>query len=70
MSRMYSTMQYANENTTNYLVIFCHTHKVNEALNGIRITRGVQKYGMKILFLIHATGFDALSDYSKKEEDT
>ena len=36
--RLYNTMQYANENATNYLVRFRNAEKVNEACNGSLIT--------------------------------
>ena len=41
MKRLYNTMQYANENTTDCLARLFNTHKVNEACNGILITKGV-----------------------------
>ena len=57
---LYNTMQYANENTTNYLVRFRNSQKVNEACNVSLITKGVQEHGMKILFQFHNTVFDYL----------
>ena len=60
-------MQYANENTTDYLVRFRNAHKVNEFCDGIRITKGVQEHGMKILFPLKNTGFDSLQEDKKKE---
>ena len=33
--RLYNNMQYANKNTTDYLVRFCNSQKVNEACDGI-----------------------------------
>ena len=56
-------------NTTDYLVRFHNTHKVNKAFNGITITRGVQEHGMKILYLLYVTGFDALQDNGNKEAE-
>ena len=56
-TRLYNNMQYANKNTTDYLVRFRNTQKVNEASNGSLITRGVQEYGIKIIFSLHNTGF-------------
>ena len=40
---MYNTMQYINNNTTEYLVRFRNAQKVNEACDGSLITRGVYK---------------------------
>ena len=40
---MYSTMQYTNNNTTEYLVRFRNANKVNEACNGSLVTGGVYK---------------------------
>ena len=40
-------MQYANENTTDYLVRFRNAQKVNEACYGSLITKGLQEHGMK-----------------------
>ena len=62
-------MQYANENTTDYLVRFRNAQKVNEACNGSLIARGIQEHGMKILFPFHNTGFDYLQEYHNKEAD-
>ena len=67
--RLYNTMQYANENTTDYLVRFRNAHKVNEVCDGIRITKGVQEHGMKILFPLKNTGFYSLQEYDKKEAE-
>ena len=64
--RMYNTIKYANENTTDYLVRFCNAQKVNEACNGSLITKGVQEHGMKILFPFHNTRFDSLQEDEKK----
>ena len=50
-------MQYANKNTTNYLVRFRNAQKVNEACNGRLITKGVQEHGKNIILLLHNTGF-------------
>ena len=40
--RMYNTVWYANENTTDYLVRFLNSQKVNEVFNVSLIKRGVQ----------------------------
>ena len=68
-SRMYNTMQYANENNTEYLVSFRNAQKFNKACNGILITKGVQEHGMKILFPLHNTGFDSLQEEENKESE-
>ena len=60
--RMYNTMQYANENITDYLVRFHNAQKFNEACNGSLITKGVQDHGMKILFPLNNTGFDYIQE--------
>ena len=65
MRRLYNTMKYTNNNTTNYLVRFCNAQKVNEACNGSLISKGVQEHGMKILSPLHNTGFDSLQEYEK-----
>ena len=57
-------MEYANENTTNYLVRFRNAQKVNEAYNRSLIIKGVQENGMNIIFPFHSTGF-----YSPQEDD-
>ena len=62
-------MQYANENTTDYLVRFRNAQKVNEAINRSLITKGVQKHRMKILFPLHNNGFYSLQEYEKKEAE-
>ena len=62
-------MQYANKNTTDYLVRFFNAQKVNEAYNGSLITKGVQEHGMKILFPLQNTGFDYLQEDEKKEAE-
>ena len=64
---MYNTIQYANENTTDYLVRFRNAQKVNEACNGSLITKGVQEHGTNILFPFHNNGFDSLQEDDKKE---
>ena len=43
--RLYNTMQYANNNTTNYLVRFHNAQKVNEACNRSRLPRGYKSMG-------------------------
>ena len=60
-------MQYASENTTDYLVRFCNAQKVNEACDGSLITKGAQEHGMKIHFPLYNTGFDSLQEDEKKE---
>ena len=60
--RLYNTTKCANKNTTNYLVRFRNAQKVNEACNGILITKGVQEHGMEILLPLHNTGFDFLKE--------
>ena len=62
-------MQYANKNTTNYLVRFCNAHKVDEACIGSLITKGVQEHGMKILFPLDNTAFDSLQEDNNKEAE-
>ena len=64
---MYNTMQYSNENTTDYLVSFRNSQNVNEACNGILIISGIKGHGMKITFLLQNTGFDYLQEDKKKE---
>ena len=66
---LYNTMNYSNENTTNYLVSFRNAQKVNEACNGILITNDVQDHGMKILFPFHNTEFDSLQEDENKEAE-
>ena len=65
--RLYNTMQYAKNNTTEYLARFPNAQKVNEACNGILITGGVQEHGMKIIFPLNTNGFDFLQEIEKKE---
>ena len=67
--RLYNTIQYAKENTTDYLVRFRNARKAKEACNGSLITRGVKEHGMKILFPLHNTGFDSLLEYEKSETE-
>ena len=62
-------MQYANENTTDYLLRFCNSQKVNEACNGSPITEGVQEHRMKIILPLYNTGFDYLQEDKKKETE-
>ena len=62
-------MQYANKNTTNYLVRFRNAQKFNEACNRSLITKGIQEYGMKILFLFQNTGSDSPKEDKKKEAE-
>ena len=63
-------MQHSNENTTNYPVRLRNAQRENEACNESLIKRGVQEYGMKIVYPLHATGFDTLQENDKKEVDT
>ena len=62
-------MQYANENTNDYLVRFRNAQKVNEACDGILITKFVQEHGMKILFPLHNTVFEYLQEDEKREAE-
>ena len=66
---LYNTIQYAKENTTDYLVRFCNAQKVNEACDGSLMAKGVQEHGMEILFPLHKTAFDSLQEYNKKEAE-
>ena len=66
---LYNNMQYASENTTDYLVRFRNAQKVNEAFDGSLITKGVQENGMKIRLPLHNTGFDSLQEDEKKEAE-
>ena len=43
--RLYNTMQYANNNTTDYLFSFYNAQKVNEACDGSLITRVYKSMG-------------------------
>ena len=61
-------MQYASDNTTDYLVRFRNAQKFNEACDRILITKGVQEHGMEIRFPLQNTGFDSLQEDKKKEE--
>ena len=63
--RLYNTMQYNNDNTTEYLVRFRNSQKVNESCNKSLITEGVQEHGMKIIFPLQNTVFDSLQEYDK-----
>ena len=58
--RLYNTMQYANDNTTHYLVRLRNDQKVNEACDGSLITKGVEEHGTKIISPFHNTGFDSI----------
>ena len=62
-------MQYARNNTTDYLVRFRNAQKFNEACDGILITKVVQEHGMKICFPLHNNGFDSLQEDEKKEAE-
>ena len=48
MRRLNNTVQYASENTTDYLVRFRNAQKFNEACDGSLIAKGVQEHGKKI----------------------
>ena len=52
MRRLYNTMQYTNDNTTDYLVRLRNSQKFNEACNGRLITKGVQEHGMNTLPIV------------------
>ena len=67
--RLYNTLQYDSENTTDYLVRFRNDQKVNEACDGSLINKGVQEHGMKIRSPFHNTGFDSLQEDKKKEAE-
>ena len=54
---LYNTIQYAKENTTDYLVKLRNAQKSNEACNGILITKGVQDHGMRTIFPLQNTRF-------------
>ena len=69
MRRLYNNMQYASENTNDYLIRFRNAQKVNEACDGSLITKGVQEHGMNIRFPLHNTGFDYLQKDEKKEAE-
>ena len=43
--------------------------KVNEACNGSLISRVVQEHGMNILYPLHVTVFNTLTDDEKKEAE-
>ena len=60
-------MQYANKNTSNYLVRFYNAQKVNDACDGSLIAKGKQDHEMTILFPLHNTGFDSLEEEENKE---
>ena len=62
-------MQYAKENTTNYLVRFWNAQNLNEACNGCQITKDVKEHGMHILFPLQNTGFDYLQEDKNKEAE-
>ena len=68
--RLYKTMQYTNKNTTEYLFKSHNAQRVNESFNVSLITRGVQEYGMNILFPFHNNGFYLLQENEKKEAET
>ena len=67
--RLYKTIQYANDNTTDYLVRFRNAQKFNEACNGSLITKGVQEHGMKILFPLKNPIFYSLQEDENKEAE-
>ena len=59
-------MTHVAKNTQDYLFRLQNAQKVNKACNGRLISRGFQEHGMKILYQLHVTGFDALSDDNKQ----
>ena len=65
--QLYNTLQYVKYNTTDYLVIFCGKIKVNKTHNVSLIQKGVQGHGMRILYLLHDTGFETLTDDENTE---
>ena len=67
---LYNTIKYVNENTTDYLIRFRNSQKANKACNENLVTRIFQEHGMEIIYPLHVTGFDAISDNEKKEADT
>ena len=69
MRRLYNTMQYANENITDYLIRFRNARRVNEACDRSLITKGVQEHGTNISFPLHNTEFDSLQEDKKKETE-
>ena len=69
-SCLYNTVQYANENTIEYLVRFRNAQNYTEACNRSLITRGVQDPRMKIIFPLKNTGFDFIQENEKKEAET
>ena len=54
---------------TDYLVRFLNAQKFNNAFNGNLIPRGIQEHGMKMLYPLHVTGFDALLEDEKYEAE-
>ena len=67
--RLYNTIQYTNENTTDYLVRFRNDQKVNEACDRSLITKGVKEHGVKIFFPFKNTGFDYLQEDKENEAE-
>ena len=67
---MYTTMQYDNKITTDYLVSFCNSHNANESCNVILTTWGVQEHGIKIIFALHTTWFYLLQENGNNEVET
>ena len=64
--QLYNTIQYTNENITDYLVRFRNTRKVDDACDGSLISRVVHEHGMSILYTLHVTSFDVILYYNKK----
>ena len=62
-------MNYANKDTTDYLVGFRNAQKVIEVCKRSLITRGVQENGMNIIFPFHNTEFDYLREGENKEAE-
>ena len=67
--QQYNTMQYAIDNTTDYLFRFRNAQKFNEACDGSLITKGVQEHGMKICFPLQNIGFGSLQEDGNKEAE-
>ena len=58
MRRLYNTIKYANDNTTDYLVRLRKSENFNEACNGSLTKKGVQDHGIKVIFPLHTSIFD------------
>ena len=64
--RIYNTIQYFNNNTTDYLVRFLNSQKLNEACNVRLITKGIQDHVVNILFSLQNNLFGSLQEDEKK----